>query len=79
MYDNTPPRWANLGCLNRFALLCLLLITVPWVLYVVLTPLDPANHGLDLVWRRLVDYGLVIAWVSIFALHGLVWLVERLQ
>jgi hypothetical protein len=79
MYDNTPPRWANLACFNRFVFLCLLLITVPWVLYVVLTPLDSAVNGLDLLWRRLVDYSLVIAWVSVFALHGLVWLVERLQ
>jgi hypothetical protein len=79
MYDNTPPRWANLGCLNRFAMLFLLLITVAWVLYVVLTPPDPANYGLDLVWRRLVEVGLAIAWVSIFAMQGLAWLVDRLH
>ena len=79
MYDNTPPRWADIGCLNRFAFVCLLFITIPWLLYIVLTPPNPAFHGLDLVWRQLVNYVIVIAWVSIFAVHGLVWLVERIQ
>jgi hypothetical protein len=79
MFDNKPPLWTDLACLNRIVLLCLLLVTLPWVLYLVLVPLDPAAHGFDVIWRQFGSWGLGIAWVSIFVLHGLLWLFRRRQ
>ena len=78
MYNKPSAPLASAACLSQVAFACLFLVTVGWVLYLALNPIDPDAPGFAPLFRQMVNYGLGIAWVSSLALSGLLWLLERL-